>query len=121
MTIAIAAALGMMAVVGLFYVYVLSNGPAAKVDGAAIVAAAHNYTANLRARAQPIPHTIPLEQLVKLRYLKPEQVAAFHGLQATLSLTADSRNPRTVLMQVHMLDGADIVLLNDGSVQEAPR
>ena len=121
MTIAIAAALGIMVAAGLLYVYVVPNGAGAKVDGAAIVAAAHAYTADLRARAQPIPHSIPLEQLVKLRYLKPEQIAAFHGLEATLSLTAEQPGPRTVLMRVHMPDGTDIVLLNDGSVQDLAR
>jgi hypothetical protein len=121
MTIAVAAALAIMVAAGLLYVLVVSNGAAAKVDGPAIVAAAHAYTAALRARAQSIPKTIPLEQLVALRYLKPEQVAAFRGLAATISLTAEQLGPHTVVMRVHMPDGTDIVLLSDGSVQEAAR
>jgi len=121
MIIAVAAALAIMVVAGLLYVYVVSSGAGGKVDGPAIVAAAHAYTADLRARGQPVPHSILLEQLVTLHYLKPDQIAAFHGLEATLSLTTDDRYPQAVLMRVHMPDGTDLVLLGDGSAQQVAR
>jgi hypothetical protein len=121
MIIAIAAAMAIMVAAGLLYVFVLSSGAGSKVDGPAIIAAARAYTADLRAHGQRIPKAVPLEQLAALHYLKPEQIAAFHGLEATLALTADQPGPRAVLMRVRMPDGADIVLLSDGSVQEAPR
>jgi hypothetical protein len=118
MTIAIAAALAIMLAAGLLYVYVVPSGAGARVDGPAIIAAAHAYTSDLRVRAQPVPKSIPLQQLVALGYLKPGQIAAFRGLDATLSLTADNRAPQVVLMRVHMPDGTDLVLLSDGSAQE---
>jgi hypothetical protein len=100
------------------YVYVLPNGAPAGVDGPAIIAAAHAYTSDLRARAQPVPKSIPLQQLAALGYLKPGQIAAFRGLDATLSLTADNRSPQVVLMRVHMPDGTEVLLWSDGSTQE---
>jgi hypothetical protein len=103
------------------YLYVVSNGARPKVNGAAIVVAAHAYTVDLRAARQPIPKSVPLQQLATLGYLKPEQIAAFRGLEATLSLTGDERNPKTELMRVHMPDNTDIVLLNDGTAMQVYR
>ena len=121
MTIAIASAAGIMVAAGLLYLHVVSNSTGAKVNGAAIVFAAHAYTVDLRAGGKPIPKSVPLQQLATLGYLKPEQIAAFRGLEATLSLTGDERNPKTELMRVHMPDNTDIVLLNDGTAMQVYR
>lgn len=120
MAIAIGAAAAIMVAAGLLYLYFFSAGEGGKANGAAIVAAAHSYTVDLRARNQPIPKAVPLQQLVTLGYLKPGQIAAFHGLDATLFLTANAASPQMVLMRVHMMDGTDLVLLNDGSTSQVP-
>jgi len=118
MLIAIGLGAGIMVAAGLLYLHVVSNGAQAKVDGAAIVFAAHALTTDLRARNQPVPNSIHLRQLVALHYLKPEQIAAFEGLDATLFLTGDQSNPTTVLMRVRMTDGTDLVLFSNGSTQQ---
>lgn len=118
MTIAIAVAVAIMVVAGLVYVSVISKEPSAKFNGAAIVAAAQAYTRDLRARKQSIPKSVTLEDLVAAHFLKPEEIAPFRGLNATVTLTSEDRDPRTVLMRVHFPDGTDVQLLADGNVQQ---
>jgi hypothetical protein len=119
MSIAIAAAVAIMVAAGLVYVFVASKETGAKFNGAAIVAAARDYTRGLRLNKQPVPQSVTLEELVALHYLTPEQVEAFRGLKATIQLSTDDRGPKAVLMRVRMPDGEEVKLLADGSVQEA--
>jgi hypothetical protein len=119
MAIAIAVAVAIMVAAGLVYVFLVSKEPSARFNGAAIVAAARAYTRDLQGRKQPVPKSVTLEELVTLHFLKPEEVTAFHGTRATIMLTSAEGNPQTVLMQVHFPDGGDIVLLGDGTVQQA--
>jgi len=121
MTIAIAAAVAFMVAGGLVYVFLVSKEPGAKFKGAAIVAAARAYTRDLQARKEPMPKSVTLEDLVAHHFLKPEEIAAFRGLNATIMLTSKESNAQTVLMQVHFPDGGDILLLGDGSVQQVAR
>jgi hypothetical protein len=118
MTIAIAAAVAIMVAAGLVYVFLVSKEPSAKFNGAAIVAAARAYTRDLQVRKQPIPKSVTLEDLAASHFLKPEEIAAFRGLNATIMLTSTQSNPQTVLMRVHFPDGGEILLLGDGSVQQ---
>ena len=118
MTIAVAAAVAIMVAAGLVYLFVVSRETSAKFNGAAIVAAAHDYTRDLQARKQPIPKSVTLEDLVALHFLKPEEIAAFRGANATVMLTGEGHGAQTVVMRVHFPDGSDIVLLADGSVQQ---
>ncbi|MGA2747807.1 MAG: hypothetical protein ABSG59_03445 [Verrucomicrobiota bacterium] len=118
-TIALAAAI--MVVGGLVYVFLAAAPAGGKVNGIAIVGAGKTYARELKSRGQPVPKTVSLNELVERGYLKPEDIGAFRGLEATLSLTADLSNPKTVLMRVRLPDGTDYVLLADGSAQEAPR
>jgi hypothetical protein len=119
MTVAIVTAVAMMAVAALVYIFLVSRETGAKFNGAAIVAAARAYTRDLQARNQPVPKSVTLEDLVALHFLKPGEIAAFGGLKGTIMLTADGRDPQTVLMRVHLPDGGDLLLLQDGSVKEA--
>jgi hypothetical protein len=121
MAIAIAAAVAIMVAAGLVYYFMASKETSGKFNGAAIVAAARDYTRGVQLRKQPVPKSITLEELVALHYLKPEQVEAFRGLKATIELSTDDRGPKAVLMRVLMPDGGEFKLLSDGSVQEAPR
>jgi hypothetical protein len=117
-TIAIAAAVALMVAAGLVYVFLVSKEPSARFNGAVIVAAARAYTRDLQDRKQPVPKSVTLEDLVAHHFLKPEEIAAFRGMSATIMLTSSESNPQTVLMRVHIPDGGDIVLLGNGSVQQ---
>jgi hypothetical protein len=121
MTIAIAVAVAIMVMAGLVYLSLASKDTSAKFNGAAIVTAARDYTRDLQARKQPIPQSVTLEELVALHFLQPAQVEAFRGSKATIMLTADASNPQGVLMRVHMPDGSEFVLLNDGTAQQVPQ
>jgi hypothetical protein len=118
MSIAIGAAVAFMALAAVVYFLVVSKGPAATFNGAAIVAAARAYTHDLQSRKQPVPASVSLEDLAAQHFLKPEEIEAFRGAKAVVALTGDARDPRSVIMRVHFPDGGDFVLLADGSVQE---
>jgi hypothetical protein len=121
MTIAVAAAVAFMVAAALVYVFLVSKESSAKFNGAAIVAAARSYTRDLQARKEPVPKSVTLEDLAAHHFLKPEEIAAFRGMNATVTLTSTKSSPQTVLMRVHLPEGGDVVLLADGSVQQVPR
>jgi hypothetical protein len=116
MAIAIAAAAAIMVAAGLVYYFMASKETSAKFNGAAIVAAARDYTRDVRLRKEPVPKSVTLEDLIALHYLKPEQGEAFRGLKATIMLSSEDRGPITVVMRVVMPDGGEVKLLSDGSV-----
>ena len=118
MAIAIGTAVAIMVAAGLAYYFLGSKEPSAKFNGAAIVAAARDYTRDVRLRKEPVPKSVTLEELVALHYLKPEQGEAFRGLKATIMLSTEDRGPKAVVMRVVMPDGGEFKLLSDGSVQE---
>jgi hypothetical protein len=118
MTIAIAAAAAIMVAAGLVYYFLASKETSVKFNGAAIVAAARDYTRDVRLRKEPVPKSVTLEELVALHYLKPEQGEAFRGLKATVMLSTEDRSPKAVVMRVVMPDGGELKLMSDGSVQE---
>jgi len=121
MTIAIAVAVAIMVAAGFVYYFVASKETSARFNGAAIVAAARDYTRAVQLRKEPLPKSITLEELVALNYLKPEQVEAFRGLKATIMLSSEDSSPKVVVMRVVMPDGGEVKLLSDGSVQEGAR
>jgi hypothetical protein len=118
MAIAIGTAVAIMVAAGLAYYFLGSKETSAKFNGAAIVAAARDYTRDVRLRKEPVPKSVTLEELVALHYLKPEQGEAFRGLKATIMLSTEDRGPKAVVMRVVMPDGGEFKLLSDGSVQE---
>jgi hypothetical protein len=120
MAIAVAAAVAIMLVAAVLYVFVLPGGGGGKFNGALIVEAARAYSRDLRLRQQPVPKSVALKELVAQHYLKPEDVAAFRGMDATLLLTTDQPGPKAVVMRVRLADGTQVVLLTDGTVQELP-
>ena len=120
MSIAVGVALAIMIAAALVYWFATSKESSAKFNGAAIVAAARDYTRDLKARKQPIPKSVTLEDLVEHHFLTPSQVEAFSGAKTTVMLTADMNDPASVLMRVHFADGTEFVLLTDGSVLQVP-
>jgi len=121
MAIAITTAVAIMAAAGLVYIFLASKDTGARFNGAAIVAAARDYTRDLQARKQPVPGSVTLEELVALHFLRPEAIEPFRGLKATIVLASADRGPRAVLMRVRLPDGTEIELLGDGSVRPAAR
>jgi len=120
MSLAIGLGVALLVAGGL--VYLLTEGEVSpqKVDGPKIIAAGRAYTREMVSRKLPIPNSVSVSDLVAHGYLKPSDVAAFQGLDATILLTSDARRPDFVIMRVKMPDGSDLVLLQDGSVREVP-
>ncbi len=121
MTIAIGSGVAILVAAGLVYVFLIAKEPAAKFNGAAIVAAARAYTRDLQVRKQPVPKSVTLEDLAAAHFLKPEEIAVFHGATAAVMLTTTENGPQTVIMRVQFADGTKIELLADGSVQQFAR
>lgn len=120
-TVAVGLGAALLVICGLVYLLLPSGEPNAKVDGPKIIAAGRAYTHDLINHKQPVPSSVSLTELVAKGYLKPEDIAAFQGLDATLALIYNSSDPAFVLMRVHMPDGTDVVLLGDGSAQTTRR
>jgi hypothetical protein len=118
---AIGLALAIMVVGGIIYLLLPSNVSNAKIDGPKIIAAGRAYTHDLTTHNQPVPRAVSLNELVAHGYLKASDIAAFQGLDATLSLIYNASDPTFVLMRVHMPDGSDVVLLGDGSAHSIQR
>ena len=118
--LAIGAGAGLIAL--LAWAFFLAGAPSGeRVNGIRIVAAAQGYTRSLLVAGRPIPQSVRLDELVAHGFLKPEDVAAFHGLDAAVLLASTQRGPQTVLMRVRFPDGTDLMLLADGSVQQVAR
>ena len=121
MTIAIGSAVAILVAAALVYVFLIAKEPAAKFNGAAIVAAAHAYTLDLRVRKQTVPESVTIDDLVTAHFLKPEEAAVVHGVKAAVMLTATEDSPQTVIMRVQFPDGSRMELLADGNVQQFSR
>jgi hypothetical protein len=91
-----------------------------RINGLKIVAAARAYTHALQESHAPVQVTVPLQTLIDKGFLKAGDVGALTGLDARIFLVAGSGSP-AILMQVHMPDGSDLVLLDDGSVRQSRR
>jgi hypothetical protein len=120
MSLAIGVGVALLVMAGLVYFLTEPETTAPKVDGPKIIAAGRAYTRELVSRQLPIPNSVSVSDLVAHGYLKPADVAAFQGLDATLSLISDASRPDFVIMRVRMADDSDLVLLQDGSVREVP-
>jgi len=88
-------------------------------DGSKLVAAVQAFAADRRSHGQPLPSSISLRELVRDGYIAADDVPAFDGMEATLSLTADETYPQEPLMTIRFpRDGGGMVVLSDGSVQQ---
>lgn len=120
-SIAVAVLTGLVLLAAAIYAFLgVSSTP--PINGLKIIAAAHAYTQALRLSHVPVPHTVSLQSLVNQKLLLPADLGPFQGMDGSISLTADPKEgAQAVLMRVHMPDGADLVLLADGSAQEVNR
>lgn len=85
------------------------------------MAAAEAYARDFRARGQPMPATVELQDLLAKGWLQADDAKGFAGMQVTISLTVDESHPRDVMMRVQMQDGSEVVALADGSVMSVAR
>jgi|GEM_PF-5231379 len=85
-----------------------------------VIKAAHAYTYSLRQAGKPVPTSIAVTNLVALNYLKPADVAAFDGLEATLTLLVTNNSPNPVLLRVREPDGGETVVRENGATQQIP-
>jgi hypothetical protein len=116
--IAVVGAVLIIGIIAWLYFLWIGNTSDAKVNGADIIKAARNYTHDLISRRLPLPKSVSLNELVDRGFLQSTQIAAFHGLDASITLVATNSDPNYVLMRVHLPDGTDLVLLANGSMQE---
>jgi hypothetical protein len=94
--------------------------PEHPINGPKIIAAARAYTRALQQSHSPIQPTVPLQTLISRGFLKPADAGSLAGMDATIFLVAGNGHP-SILMRVHLPDGNDLVLLDDGSVRQLKR
>ena len=85
-----------------------------------IIKAARAFTHDLRASGKAIPASVPLNDLVGLKYLDTSDAAPFSGLDTTLYLVATNNSPKAVLLRVRLSDGSQTILFADGTSQQVP-
>lgn len=90
-------------------------------DAPRLVRAVQAYARDHAANGVPVPPQISLQELVNTRYLKPEEVQAFDGMEVTISLARDEIQSKQVLMRVRLKDGTVTALMVDGTVQTVPQ
>lgn len=96
-----------------------SRGPLLTEENALkIVRAAHDYTYALRLSHKSIPPSIELTNLVALHYLKSEDIAAFDGMDARLTLVLTNNATNQPLLRVRTPEGGEFVLFEDGASQQ---
>ena len=95
--------------------------PARAFNGARLFEAVQRYRADLVARDSALPATVSLRELTNQGYLHARDVAAFAGLETTITLAASESRPQEILMRARFPDGDELVALADGSVQTVRR
>jgi hypothetical protein len=114
MFIALAVAVGLMALASLIY---LGTGRATGgVDAVKILHAAQAYTRAIHSQGAQVPQSVDLQELIARGLLEPGDVRGFAGAEVTISLIANPRNPRDVLLRMRLADGHELAALIDGSV-----
>ena len=91
------------------------------MNAARIVAAAKEYAATLRAAGRSVPRSVPLKALIENGLLRKQDVKGFAGMEVTVSLSVDEKNPGAVLARARLPDGSEAVALADGGIQESER
>ena len=90
-------------------------------DAPKLISAVQAFSRDLTARAQSLPATVSLQELVSGGYIAASDVRAFDGMDVTISLTADKTQPQEILIRVRSPDGSVTALLADGRIQKLPK
>jgi hypothetical protein len=122
MVTAIVSLVALAALIIVIYSNTVSSDVPALTPGSALklVKAAHAYTYSLRAAGKPVPASIGVTNLVALNYLKPADVAAFEGLDVTVTLLVTNNSPNPVLLRIRQPDGGETVVRENGQTQQIP-
>ena len=86
-------------------------------DPAGLLNALTQFSREKMARGQTVPATISLKELVGAGYVKPEDAAAFKGVELTFYPTALGTFPQAMVARARLADGSQVYLLADGSVR----
>lgn len=106
-----------MAVVVGALVFFAPARPPARLDVVKLREAIQAFTRDRQASGRPVPDAVSLRELIAAGPLRAEDVEAFQGMEVTVALKADERQPQLVLVRAKLPDGHEMVVLNDGSVQ----
>ena len=90
-------------------------------DAPKLISAMQAFSKNLTARGQPLPASVSLRELVSAGYIAARDVAAFDGMDVTISMKVDDAQPQEILIRVRLPDGSVTALMADGSVQGLPK
>jgi hypothetical protein len=77
-----------------------------------------SFARDRRAKNTMVPKTASLGELVSGGYLKPQDAKAFEGAQVAFHTDAGASYAQDILAEARLSDGAIIILLSDGSVQQ---
>lgn len=92
-----------------------------RLNGAKLIEAIHLYSRDLQSRGVPVPTTVSIQTLIDRKFIQAADVAVLQGMDLQIHMNADESRPSEVLVQAHLPDGIDVVVLADGSVQQRRR
>ena len=87
------------------------------VNAQKLASALAQYARDSRSHGQALPPTIPVQTLVALGYLQPEDTKALNGVDLVFHTDVDGSRPESLLAEAHTPDGQIQAVLADGSVQ----
>ena len=85
-------------------------------DLPALISALQAYSKEFTKRAQPLPATVALGELVTGGYISSNAVAAFDGMEVRIWLGVNEKQPQAVMMCARLPDGDMNVVFADASV-----
>ncbi len=86
-----------------------------------ILPAGRAYAKLLKTEGAPIPAFVNVRELVARGLLGQDNVRGFAGMEVSVCTSAVDDGSREVLIRVRQPDGAELVLLADGSVHARRR
>jgi hypothetical protein len=89
-----------------------------RINGDQLVSALAAYKREIQSRGEKPPESVTLDELIRRGFLQEEDVSAFAGMNAIISLNADETHPQSALMEVTHPDGTKLVVQGDGTVQQ---
>ena len=83
-----------------------------------LIGALDAFLRDQRTAGRPLPPEVSLQDLLRGRYLAPQDVRGFEGMEVTFSTQMDAAHPQAIVVRARMPDGQFVCLLADGSVQQ---
>ena len=105
-------------VVSVCLYFSLSSSQPGHVDGSKLLSAVKIYKDDLKRQGMEVPVSVSLKELIARGLLSEGDVSGFSGMEVSVNLSADESRPQDILVRARLPDGAEIVALGDGSVQQ---